>query len=66
MFISWVLVIAMGVGSREVPETDSLRCRMVLTAVFCLMVGHPGFVFKSKGKLGASGDSQRELQEYTK
>jgi hypothetical protein len=39
---------------------------MVLVAVYCLMIGHPGLVFKQeRQKDRASGISQQELQEYS-
>ena len=38
---------------------------MVLVAVYCLMIGHPGLVFqRDQQKDRASGLSQQELQEY--
>jgi hypothetical protein len=37
---------------------------MVLVAVYLLMVGHPGFVFKQGLKKGTSGHCQQELEEY--
>jgi hypothetical protein len=37
---------------------------MVLAAVYLLMVGHPGFVFKQGLKKGASDHGQQELREY--
>ncbi|KAK4154410.1 RTA1 like protein-domain-containing protein [Chaetomidium leptoderma] len=38
---------------------------IILTAVFCLMIGHPGLVFKPERKDGViAGQSQQEMQEY--
>jgi hypothetical protein len=38
---------------------------MVLAAVYLLMIGHPGFVFKRGLKKRALGHGQQELQEYS-
>ena len=38
--------------------------RLVLVAVYCLMIAHPGFVFKRGRKDRSSAISQQELQEY--
>ncbi|KAK4100385.1 hypothetical protein N658DRAFT_101857 [Parathielavia hyrcaniae] len=52
---------------RDEPLFIGLEGVMVLAAVYCLMIGHPGLVFKdSPGKGRASGGSQIGLQEYTK
>jgi hypothetical protein len=40
--------------------------RLVLVAVYCLMIAHPGFVFKKDRKDRSSAISQQELQEYNK
>ncbi|EAQ83263.1 hypothetical protein CHGG_09667 [Chaetomium globosum CBS 148.51] len=37
---------------------------LVLVAVYCLMIAHPGFVFKRGRKDRSSAISQQELQEY--
>lgn len=36
---------------------------MILAAVYCLMIGHPGLVFKAEQKNRESVHSQHELQE---
>lgn len=41
----------------------SIPTRMVLAAVYCLMIGHPGFVFKPEESNPESVHSQHELQE---
>ncbi|KAL2128811.1 hypothetical protein VTI74DRAFT_8604 [Chaetomium olivicolor] len=37
---------------------------MVLAAVYCLMVGHPGLVFKSERRLSAAGYSEQEIAVF--
>jgi hypothetical protein len=39
---------------------------MVLGSVYCLMIGHPGLVFKSGAKDQAPDPNPQELQEYPK
>ncbi|KAH6623571.1 RTA1 like protein-domain-containing protein [Chaetomium tenue] len=39
---------------------------LVLVAVYCLMIAHPGFVFKRGARNRSSAISQQELQEYNK
>ncbi|KAH6847318.1 RTA1 like protein-domain-containing protein [Chaetomium sp. MPI-CAGE-AT-0009] len=51
---------------RDEPLFIGLEGVMVLVAVYCLMIGHPGFVFKKERKDRSSGLSQQELQEYNK
>lgn len=38
---------------------------MILVAVYCLMIGHPGFVFKKGPKEETSEHGQQELQELS-
>ncbi|KAK3290680.1 RTA1 like protein-domain-containing protein [Chaetomium fimeti] len=51
---------------RDEPLFIGLEGVVVLTAVYCLMIGHPGFVFKKERKDRSSGLSQQELQQYNK
>jgi hypothetical protein len=38
---------------------------MVIVAFYCLMIGHPGLVFKPAQKELESEESRQELQELT-